>query len=279
MRIFVSAMSFALFLAVAGISQAQIRMPSAGINMPPPPDDKPDKKGATKPVITLDELSGADVRFHRELDAVDASIQGQKFSDADDQLTKLLSEIDDLLKRIAVTPIQKGSLQVDGISQPANQETETAYFNRIREKATSEKTMSGVLAPIATLQKQAMDALVANRYIEARDDFRKSSEQLTANRAKITPALYEEYSGRSDSGEKASITSYWAGEYARLRDKYNTSTADGVSPDEVRRIIKSVADEIVSKGYSDPSKNSDVPADARSLFQTLLTTANQYLNQ
>jgi len=62
----------------------------------------------------------------------------------------------------------------------------------------------------------------------------------------------------SDSGEKASVTSYWSNEYARLRDKYNTSTADGLSQDDVRRIIKSVADEIVSKGYNDPSKNADM---------------------
>jgi hypothetical protein len=275
-----AALYLAIYVAAAGFSSAQIRLPNAGINMPPPaPEERPDKKGAAKTVLTLEELSGADVRFHRELDAVDASIQSQKFSDADDQLTKLLAEIDDLLKRIAVTPIQKGSMELDGVSEPANQETETAYFTHLREKAASEKAMSGVLAPIAALQKQAMDALVANHFIEARDAFRKSSDQLTANKAQIPPAIYEEYAARSDSGAKASVTSYWSSEYARLRDKYNTSTADGLSQDDVRRIIKSVADEIVSRGYNDPSKNPDMPSDPRSLFQTLLTTANQYLSQ
>jgi hypothetical protein len=278
-RIELFALGCTILSGAAGVLPAQIRMPSAGINVAPPANANDSQKAPPGNLITLNELSGADVRFHRELDAVDASIQGQKFSDADDELTKLLSEIDALLQRIAVSPIQKGSLQLDGISQPANQGNETTYFTHIRENAAGKKATSGMLAPIAALQKQAMDALVANRFTEARDAYRKSSEQLVAHKAQIMPAIYEEYAARSDSGEKASVTSYWSSEYARLRDRYNTSTAEGLSTDKVREIIKSVADEVTSKGYNDPSKYSDMPADARSLFRDLLFTANQYLNQ
>ncbi len=115
--------------------------------------------------------------------------EGQKFSDADDQLTKLLSEIDDLLQRIQTTPIQKGSFQMaDGISSPT-----TAEKTRPRTSLTDpgkgrqpRKRCPVVLSPISALQKQAMDVLVANRFVEARDAFRKSSEQLTTNKAQIT---------------------------------------------------------------------------------------------
>jgi hypothetical protein len=50
-----------------------------------------------------------------------------------------------------------------------------------------------------------------------------------------------------------------------------------MSPEEIRSTIKAVTDEIATQGYMDVAKFPDMPDDARALFGTLATAANQYL--
>ncbi len=279
-RVELFAFGCALLCGTAGNLPAQgLRLPNAGVNMPSTTEEKPDKKNAGKPMISVNELGTLDVKFHNEMDAADANVEGQKFADADHGLTQLISEIDDLLQRIQTTPIQKGSFQVDGVSKPTTPENETAYFKSIKDKAVSRKAVESILAPISDQEKHATDLLISGKNLEARDGFHKASTELAANKTRIPEAAYQEYLARSISGQQAAVTSYWSAEFDRLKKTYNASTDPGLSPEQVHATVKAVADEIAQKGYLDPAKTPDMPADARALFKNLLDTANQYLHQ
>ena len=138
--------------------------------------------------------------------------------------------------------------------------------------------MAHILRAATDIQKQAMDLLSAGKYPEDRDAYRKSAEFLVENRAQLDDPTFQFYSTRAENGQKQSITDFWGKAFRRLRDKYNRTTEDAkMSPDEIRGTIQSVAEEIIREGYTDPAKHPDMPEDARALFLTLLTTANQYI--
>jgi hypothetical protein len=81
------------------------------------------------------------------------------------------------------------------------------------------------------------------------------------------------------NAQSESVTTYWSDEFGRLRDRYNKSTDDKLTPSQVRDIIQGVMKEIDDKGYLDPAKHPDMPDDAHNLFQTLADAGNKYLSQ
>ena len=80
------------------------------------------------------------------------------------------------------------------------------------------------------------------------------------------------------NGQKHSSADYWGAKFRGLQNKYNRTTEEPkMSTEEIRATIKAVADEIADRGYTDAAKFPDMPEDARTLFRTLSTAANQYL--
>jgi hypothetical protein len=228
--------------------------------------------------MTLAELTAADTKFRRELGDAKDAFDGEQFVNAEQRFGQTATEIDEYIKRIAAATMPKGSIETDGVVTPVTVETETASFTRMLEKARRGKDAASAMQPVADLQKRAVDLLIGKQYPEALDEYKKSAEALDAVRARIDDATFQLFLTRAGNGEKASSTGYWSKEFGRLRDQYNRTTEEPkMSPEQIRRTIQSVADEIVSKSYTDPAKHPDMPDDARALFHNLLDAANQYL--
>ncbi len=242
--------------------------------------NQPQKEKAPKNLITMEELTALDQKFHKELDAAQAAEDGEKFADAEQQFGQLSDEVDALLKRIAVATFPKNSkMTVNGVQTPVTNQTEADWFGRTREKAEQGKTESGILKDVAGLQSQADDLLKAKKYPDDVEMYKKAASVLGENKTKIRDENYKFFLAHSVNGEKESISTYWGDEFSRLRDQYNKSTDDKLAPEQVRAIIQGVVKEINDKGYLDPARHPDMPADARNLFQTLVDAGNKYLSQ
>ncbi|HVW11179.1 MAG TPA: hypothetical protein VHC90_21485 [Bryobacteraceae bacterium] len=238
------------------------------------------KEKDAKNLITLDEISKLDQKFHSEFDAAQQAEDGEKFAEAEKGFTQLSSEVDDLLKRIAVSVFPKNSfITVDGVKQPVTIPVETEFFGHMRDKAEKGKAEVSVLEDVTGLQNQADDLLKAKKYPDDVEMYKKAAELLGQNKTKVRDENYTFFLAHSVNGEKEAVTSYWSGEFGRLRDQYNKSTDDKLAPEQVRSIIRGVMKEINDKGYLDPAKHPDMPQDARNLFQTLADAGNKYLSQ
>jgi len=213
------------------------------------------------------------------MDAAQEAYDREKFGDADDGFSQLAQEIEATIKRISVATLPKNSfMEVEGVKKPATIQAETEWFTRTMNKAQQKKNAADILRKATDIQKQAADLLSAGKYPEDRDAYQRSAELLTENRSRIADEEFQFFSARSENGRRLSVTTFWAKQFGLLRDRYNRTTEDAkMSPEEIRRTIQSVADEIVSQGYSDPMKHTDMPDDARALFHNLLDAANQYL--
>jgi cytochrome c556 len=267
----------AILVGFAGISHAQIAMPNLGRNVP---TEQPQPKGPPpKNLMKLEELNSLDAKFHKELDAAQDAFDREAFSDAEQGFAQLTQEIDDTIKRIAVATFPKNaSFEIDGVKKPVNVQTETELFTRTLDKAKRKKDAAGILRNVADTQKQAMALLVAGKYPDDLDAYRKSTKALTENRSQLDDSTFEFFSSRSENGQKQSSAEYWGVKFRALRDKYNRTTEEPKMPqEEIRATIKAVADEIATQGYMDAAKFPDMPDDARALFGTLLSAAKQYL--
>jgi hypothetical protein len=265
-------------LFTPGISRAQSLIPNQG--HPSTPIDQSTSKGSQpKNLLPLAELHTLDVKFQKETDAAKDAFDREAFSDAEQGYAQLIQEIEDTIKKIAVSTLPKNSyIEVDGVKKPATIQTETEWYTDTLDKAKRKKDASSLLRNVNDMQKQAMDLLTAGKYPDDLDTYRKSLQVLTENRVKLDDATFQFYSARSENGQKESTTEYWGGKFRALRNKYNrTADEPKMSPEEIRSTIKAVADEITSQGYTDAAKFPDMPQDARALFSTLLNAANQYL--
>ena len=229
--------------------------------------------------MTLEELNSLDAKFHKELDAAQDAFDREAFSDAEQGFAQLTQEIDDTIKRIAVSTFPKNAFfQVDGVKKPVNVQTETELFTRTLDKARRKKDAAGILRDVTDMQLQAIALMNAHKYPDDRDAYRKSLEALIENHSKLDDSTFQFYSARSENGQKESSTEYWGAKFRGLRDKYNRTTEEPkMSPEEIRGTIKAVEDEITTEGYMDAAKFPDMPDDARTLFGTLLSAAKQYM--
>jgi hypothetical protein len=132
---------------------------------------------------------------------------------------------------------------------------------------------------VTGIQSQADDLLKAKKYPDDIETYKKAAVVLGENKTKIRDENYKFFLAHSVNGEKEAVTTYWGDEFGRLRDQYNKSTDDKLAPAQQREIIQGVVKEINDKGYLDPAKHPDMPADARNLFQTLADAGNKYLSQ
>jgi len=113
-----------------------------------PFDQSPPKQAAPKNLLPLAELNALDLKFHQELDAAQDAFDRESFSDAERGLAQLTGEIEDTIKKIAVSTLPKnGFLEVDGVKKPATAETE--WFTRILDKARNRKDAAGILRNVA----------------------------------------------------------------------------------------------------------------------------------
>jgi len=238
------------------------------------------KEKAPKNLISMDELNMLDQKFHKELDAAQEAEDREKFADAEQQFGQLADEVDAELKRIAVASFPKNAtIEFDGVKRPVTTAVETEWFSRTRDKAQKGKDEAAVLNNVAGMQKQADDLLKAKKYPGDLDAYKKAAAALGESKTKVRDDTYKFFLARSVNGEKEAVTTYWSDEFGRLRDQYNKSTDDKLTPAQVRDIIQGVMKEINDKGYLDPAKHPDMPQDARNLFQTLADAGNKYLSQ
>ncbi len=267
-------------LCAAGISRAQSADSQSGPIHRPCSTISPNRQEPQpKKLLTLAELNALDVKFHTELDAAQEAFDREAFTDAEQGFTQVTQELEDTLKKIVSSPLQKnGFLQIDGVKKPATTQTETEWFTRILDKAKRKKDASALLLNVTGIQKQAMALMTAGKYPDDLDAYRKSLAALIQNRSLMDDATFQFFSSRSENGQKQSITDYWGAKFRGLRDKYNRTTEEPkMSQEEIRATIKAVADEITTQGYTDAAKFPDMPDDARALFGTLLNAAKQYL--
>jgi hypothetical protein len=139
----------AILYGCAGISPAQSLIPNMG-HPSTPFDQSPPKQAAPKNLLPLAELNALDLKFHQELDAAQDAFDRESFSDAERGLAQLTGEIEDTIKKIAVSTLPKnGFLEVDGVKKPATAETETEWFTRILDKARNRKDAAGILRNVA----------------------------------------------------------------------------------------------------------------------------------
>lgn len=238
------------------------------------------KEKPAKNLMNLDELNTLDRKFRQELDTAQQAEDGEKFADAAQQFGQVSGEVDALLKRLAVASFPKNSkMTVNGEEKPVTPQLEMDYFGRTRDKADAGKAEAVTLNTVAGIQKQADDLLQAKKYPDDLDMYKKATDALGENKTKIRDDSYKFFLARLVNGQKEAVTSYWSGEFGRLRDQYNKSTDDKLTPAQVRDIIQGVMKEINDKGYLDPAKHPDMPQDARNLFQTLADAGNKYLSQ
>ena len=267
-----------ILCGLAGISRAQSLIPNQGHPLTPL-NQSPSKEPQPKNLLPLAELHALDVKFQKESDAARDSFDREAFGDAEQGYAQLIQEIEDTIKRIAVSTLPKNSfIEIDGVKKPATIQAETEWYTRTLDKAKSKKEAASLLRSVTDMQKQAMALLTAGKYPDDRDAYQKSVQTLSENRSKLDDATFQFYSARSENGQKESSTEYWSAKFRALRDKYNRTTEEPkMSQEEIRATIKAVADEITAQGYTDASKFPDMPEDARALFATLLSGANQYL--
>ena len=258
----------------AGISRAQVLM-----SHPTPITQSPANEPPPKNLLTLAELNTLDAKYHRELDAAREAFDKETFGDAEQGFAQLIQEVEGTIKRIAASTLPKnGFFMLDGVKTPATVQAETALFTRTLDKAKRGKDSAGILRNVTDTQKQAMELMSAGKYPEDRDAWRKSLQALAENRSQLDDSTFQFFSARSENGMKASSSEFWGAKFRTLRDKYNRTTDEPkLSPEEIHAIIKAVADEITTQGYMDAVKYPDMPDDARALFNSLLSAANQYL--
>jgi len=226
------------------------------------------------------ELNSLDQKFHKELDAAQDAEDREKFAEAAQQFAQLSDEVDALLKRIAVATFPKNStIEFDGVTRPVTPAVETEWFSRTLDKAEKGKAEADVLNSVAGIQKQAQELLQAKKYPDDIEMYKKAASVLGENKTKVRDENYKFALARLVNGEKEAVTTYWADEYGRLRDRYNKSTDDKLTPAQVRDIIQGVMKEINDNGYLDPAKHPDMPEDARNLFRALADAGNKYLSQ
>jgi hypothetical protein len=246
-----------------------------------PPETGPSKarKGQQKDALTADDLEDFDRKFRVDLDFAQAESGREKFREAEAKFDIVIQETESFIQRLANATLPKnGFIVMNGLKTPMTVDTETALFQRTLTKAQNGKLQAEALRNVVDIETQAADLLNAGKYLDARDSYQKAKDALALNRAKIDDSTFQVYQERAEIGQRESITTLWGNEYGRLRDKYNRTTEDGkMSPEEIRRTIESVAEEISTKGYTDPSKHPDMPSDARDLFRHLLDVANQFL--
>jgi len=268
----------AILCAFTGISQAQSLIPNMG-HPSTPINQTPAKEPPPKNLLTLAELNTLDAKFHKELDAAQEAFDRETFGDAEHGFAQLSQEVQDLIARIAVSTLPKNSfLEIDGVKKPVTVQTETEWFTRIQDKAKRGKNAAAILRNVSDMQKQGMELLSAGKYPEDLEAYRKSLQAVTENRSQVDDSTFQFFSARSENGLKQSSADYWGAKFRGLRDKYNRTTEEPkMSPEEIRGTIKAVADEIATQGYTDAAKFPDMPEDARALFRTLLSAANQYL--
>jgi len=238
------------------------------------------KEKAPQNLIQMDELNTLDQKFHKELDAAQEAEDREKFADAEQQFGQLSEEVDALLKRIAVASFPKNStIEFEGVKRPVTAAVEAEWFSRTRDKAEKGKAESGVLNNVAGLQKQADDLLKAKKYPDDLEMYKKAAAALGENKERVRDENYKFVLARLVNGQKQAVTTYFADEFGRLRDRYNKSTDDKLTPEQVKEIIQGVVTEINDKGYLDSAKHPDMPEDARNLFRTLADAGNKYLAQ
>src|SRR3569833_239253 len=202
-----------------------------------------------KNLMNLEELNTLDRKFHQELDAAQASEDGEKFADAEQKFGQLSDEVDALLKRIAVASFPKNSkMTVNGEEKPVTPQLEMDYFTRARDKADAGKAEAAALNSVAGIQKQADDLLQAKKYPDDLEMYKKAADALGENKTKIRDDTYKYFLARLVNGKKEAVTSYWSAEFGRLRDQYNKSTDDMLTPAQVREIIQGVLKDINDKG-------------------------------
>jgi hypothetical protein len=268
----------AILFGLVGISRGQSLIPNAG--KPSTPFEQSQSKAPPpKNLLTLAELNTLDDKFHKELDAAQEAFEKEAFGDAEQGFAQLTQEIEDTIKKIAVSTMSKNSfIEIDGVRKPVTIQTETDLFTHTLDKAKRMKEASGFLGKVTDTQKQAMTLLIANKYPDDLDAYRKSLQALNENRALLDDASFQFYLSRSENGLKQSSSDYWGAKFRALRDKYNRTTEEPrMSQEEIHGTIKTVADEITAQGYTDAAKFPDMPDDARALFATLLGAAKQYL--
>ncbi len=272
-----AAAAFLITLIAVPGSSAQIQMPNIGRTIGSP-TEAPRHAQAPKNLLTLEELNTLDAKFHKEMDVAQEFFDREKFADAQKGFADVAAEIDDTLKRIAVSTLPKnGTMEIDGVKKPATVQNETEWFGRTRDKVKRKQDQSGILANVTDLQKQAQDLLIAGKYPDDLQMYQRAADALAANHAQLDDEAFQFFAARSENGLKQASTAYWAKEFRRLQDKYNKTTEGNMAPDEVRKTIQSVADEIVSQNYLDPAKYPRMPDDARGLIRQLLDAAKQYL--
>lgn len=275
------AVGWSLLLACSGVSRAQVRAgePLTGPEVQTESEQTRRQQSQPKNLLTLDELNKLDAGFHKEMDAAQEAFDREAFGDAEGEFSRLAQETEAAIKRISASTLQKnGFLEIDGVRKPATIQTETEWFTRTLNQAQQKKNAAGILRKVTDIQKQAADLLSAGKYPEDRDAYQKSADLLAENRSQIDGDEFQFIAARSENGRMQSVTTFWAKQFGALRDRYNRTTEDTkMSPEEIRKTIQSVADEIVSEGYADPLKHPDMPGDARVLFHNLLDAANQYL--
>lgn len=236
------------------------------------------KKPPLKPVITADELITLDSQYQKEFDAAKNSSDWELFPDAARQFTALADEIEETLKRLTKSTIQKGgTLDIEGVMKPASLQTAIDFFYGTLVKARRGAEGAQVLEGVAAMQKQARDLLNQGKFTEARDSYKKSADVLTENRAKLERSSFQYFSTRADNGQRETNAAYWSSTLAQLRAKYQTTEKPGTSPAEIRAVIKSVADEIVREDYITAAKHPEMQDETRASFRALLDTATEFL--
>jgi hypothetical protein len=238
------------------------------------------KEKTAKNLISMAELNTLDQKFHKELDAAQEAEDREKFAEAARQFAQLSDEVDALLKRVAVATFPKNStIEFDGVTKPVTTAVETEWFSRTLDKAEKGKAEADILNNVAGMQEQAQQLLQAKKYPDDVEMYKKAAAVLGENKSKIRDENYKFVLARLVNGEKEAVTTYWGDEFGRLRDRYNKSTDDKLTPAQVRDIIQGVMKEINDNGYLDPAKHPDMPEDARNLFRTLADAGNKYLSQ
>ena len=181
----------AMLFAFPRISHGQSAIPNMG--PPSTPLGQSQSKGSQpKNVMTLEELNSLDAKFHKEMDVAQDAFDRESFSDAEQGFAQLTQEIDDTIKRIAVSTFPKNaSFEVDGVKKPVNVQTETELFTRTLDKAKRRKDAAGILRNVADMQKQAMALLTAGKYPDDLDAYRKSLKALIESRSQLDDSTFE----------------------------------------------------------------------------------------
>jgi hypothetical protein len=172
----------------AALSLAQVRAGSSLTGPQPQTESEQTRTQQVQPknLLTMDELTALDSKFHKEMDVAQDAFDREKFADAETAFSQLAQDTEDAIKRISVSTLAKNTfIEVDGVKKPATIQAETEWFARTLNKAQQKKNVAGILRGVTDMQKQAADLLSAGKYPEDRDAYRKSADLLAANRSQI----------------------------------------------------------------------------------------------